>query len=813
MRVGHSNDGVLSCVGLRRVGCFENAVDTTRVSHGLTVLQAPGLGPSAPPLGVLSARANALPSSDPPQACTGLPVSAAQSAAAFTLSRTLSSKQLVLGPANSGPRVPPLSMPIPEKSTLLFAREATDLSMISSAPAASHRTMDVLKQLERVACDLRESVAAGNAASAASAATPASSEPSAAQVHRALCEELSPRLRQLREHLEAERPVTVFEAFAAQQEEFLRRSSDVQAHLEGLVRELAGEVATLRGSSLACSEEPESPTKELCETEEAKVAEEKDCNGDDGTTRGIALAAGRVCGTSSVKAPQVACKCGSTIESGEQLCRQCGRSRPAAEEKLSTKSIHHKKFWIQTAKKEGQDLLAMLPAFMWKTNTRLVTVLEHHFFADLVGLIIIANAILIGVETNIEATSNNEGPPVIFEKISTVMGLVFVGELSLRILAFRLHFIMGAEKWWNLCDTIIVLCSVFEMMANLVQSVNPPNMTMLRVIRALRFTRVIRVIRLSSFFRELRTMVLSIICSVKPLIWVIVLLSLLIYIFAVILTKGVAVYLHDSADLIAPDDNTKKHQAWTEGVSYAEALEDHYGSVFRSAYTLFKSAFGGGDWSEYFDVVVTAGRIYGALFLVYMTFMLLAVLNIVTGIFVETALSVAHADVDVVIQEEMDCEEGALNGLRFLLQDIDPERKGQITLEQIQDAVSQDPRVQAHFRGLGIVFSEAVSFFDLLDTDDTGKVDAEEFLLGCMKLRGTARSIDIQTLLAENKKLCRLMRRLVRDVEQRLEQKATDTVHAAIADTTKPRQSVKPNSDKPYGRPSLTSDGADADAP
>lgn len=48
---------------------------------------------------------------------------------------------------------------------------------------------------------------------------------------------------------------------------------------------------------------------------------------------------------------------------------------------------------------------------------------------------------------------------------------------------------------------------------------------------------------------------------------------------------------------------------------------------------------------------------------------------------------------------------------------------------------------------LGLDVDDAWSFFKLLDLDDGGDVEIEEFLMGCLRLRGTARAIDIGKII------------------------------------------------------------------
>ena len=53
------------------------------------------------------------------------------------------------------------------------------------------------------------------------------------------------------------------------------------------------------------------------------------------------------------------------------------------------------------------------------------------------------------------------------------------------------------------------------------------------------------------------------------------------------------------------------------------------------------------------------------------------------------------------------------------------------------------PEVREYFESLGLDIWDAWSFFKLLDLDAGGEVEIDEFLMGCLRLRGAARAIDV----------------------------------------------------------------------
>ena len=59
----------------------------------------------------------------------------------------------------------------------------------------------------------------------------------------------------------------------------------------------------------------------------------------------------------------------------------------------------------------------------------------------------------------------------------------------------------------------------------------------------------------------------------------------------------------------------------------------------------------------------------------------------------------------------------------------------------------QDERVKAYFKSLDLDTSEARALFVLLDLEETDEVPIEKFIEGCMRMRGDAKSIDVNMMI------------------------------------------------------------------
>lgn len=180
--------------------------------------------------------------------------------------------------------------------------------------------------------------------------------------------------------------------------------------------------------------------------------------------------------------------------------------------------------------------------------------------------------------------------------------------------------------------------------------------------------------------------------------------------------------------------------------------------------SLLKAAFGGTDWGTYYEMLQLVGSEAAALFLAYITFMLLTVLNVIMGVFVEHTAATVREDRDMAIAEELNDETSSVQALKNLFFAVRQQNQadegpcatpdGIITEKEFGQILKHD-KVRAYFAVLGLEASHAQGLFKLLDTDNSGNVGLEEFIVGCLRLKGEAKAIDVATLMYENKRIIR----------------------------------------------------------
>ncbi|CAL1170534.1 unnamed protein product [Cladocopium goreaui] len=182
-------------------------------------------------------------------------------------------------------------------------------------------------------------------------------------------------------------------------------------------------------------------------------------------------------------------------------------------------------------------------------------------------------------------------------------------------------------------------------------------------------------------------------------------------------------------------------QAKDEGI-LEDFLKLRAGSLLATMHTLFGSITGGFTWIEARDAFDEISIIYGFLFEVYIAFCNFAVLNVMTGVFCQSAIESAEKDHELNLESVQSEKEKYFRAVRRLFTQLDENSDGGITKKEFERAWS-DPVLQTVFDALEISSTDAWDLFRQLDRDGSGEVDVDEFLEGCMMIKGPARSIDV----------------------------------------------------------------------
>lgn len=213
---------------------------------------------------------------------------------------------------------------------------------------------------------------------------------------------------------------------------------------------------------------------------------------------------------------------------------------------------------------------------------RLRAFLDQRWFVNLVLVVILANALILGADTMVSGAAHE-----ILMRIDQVMLGFFVVELLLRIVAHGRKFFRDP---WNLFDLAVVGIAVL-----------PASSEALSALRALRVLRVLRVI---TVVPSLRRVVDGLLRAVPGMGAVGALLVLVIYVAAVIATG-----------------------------LFGEAAPEYFGHLGTSLFTLFQ-AMTGEAWPDIARAVMETQPYAWIFFVLYILVVSFAVLNLFIAVIV-----------------------------------------------------------------------------------------------------------------------------------------------------------------------------------
>jgi hypothetical protein len=383
-----------------------------------------------------------------------------------------------------------------------------------------------------------------------------------------------------------------------------------------------------------------------------------------------------------------------------------------------------------------------------RKKRRMYKIVKSLPFESVSYFAIIANSLFIGVSMQLHMNWVQGSAPVESwpEAVELFFAVFFTLELLCKVLAEDVYVFFGGDWHWNTLDLVLVSASLLQLVFDAALGSETPNLTISRTIRLFRVTRVLRVVKVVQICQSLRVMIFSIFKSLDALGWVLVVLIFFKYIFAMIFMHGTISYfelhLDDGGDTLSLEEN----QYWEDSQDHMNYMKCSWSTVYRALLTLFESITGGRDWGEVFYSLEKISPVYGICFLVYIYFMVFLVLNVVIGTVVDVTSSVAARDRDRLVDDEMKNLKDYADNIKTFFMQADSDGSGQLSWEEFK-AHLEDNRVKAYFQTLDLDIRKAHTLFKLLDRNDSGGVGIEEFLDGCLRLRGQAKSLDINLVI------------------------------------------------------------------
>lgn len=228
---------------------------------------------------------------------------------------------------------------------------------------------------------------------------------------------------------------------------------------------------------------------------------------------------------------------------------------------------------------------------------RLQAFLEHKNFTGFITVLILLNAVTLGLETDDALMAAYGG---LLRLIDQAILAIFVLELALKLIAYRLRFF---RVGWNWFDLVIIGISLI------------PATGALSVLRALR---IFRVLRLLSVVPSMRRVISALFRAIPGMASIMSVLLVIYYVAAVLATH-------------------------TFGHSNDETLEALFGSVGASMFTLFQLMTLEGWRTDVADPTIAIYPWAWIFFVVFIVVTSFAVLNLFIGVIVD-AMNIIHEE-------------------------------------------------------------------------------------------------------------------------------------------------------------------------
>eukprot|EP00929_Paragymnodinium_shiwhaense_P001757 TRINITY_DN101990_c0_g1_i1.p1 TRINITY_DN101990_c0_g1~~TRINITY_DN101990_c0_g1_i1.p1 ORF type:complete len:654 (+),score=130.26 TRINITY_DN101990_c0_g1_i1:100-2061(+) len=348
----------------------------------------------------------------------------------------------------------------------------------------------------------------------------------------------------------------------------------------------------------------------------------------------------------------------------------------------------------------------------------------------LVTLLVVSNAVLIGMEVDFKARNLGAPLPHSYEVADNCWCALFMGELITKLWALGWAFFHESVLRWNLFDCFVncsqLLCRTLVAVGGLHRDSDiMESMSFLRIVRLLRLLRIIRVVRLLHVIVELRSMIVTIIASLRSLFWGLLLIFGMIFVISIFILQTVT------------DQRVRNGEAILDD----EATDRFFSSLGSLIVSLWASITGGVQWSHMMDPLMHVSPVTGLVFMLYIAFSILALMNVMTGIFVEQAMKTARADeeqfVAVSVAKYFNDKlfgDGASADL--------PEAQRFITWEDFNEHIER-PELQDLFTALNVDPREARSLYQLIDRNQIGMLTGDQLTTGWVRLQGSAKAVDL----------------------------------------------------------------------
>mmetsp|Transcript_54703 Transcript_54703/g.123096 ORF Transcript_54703/g.123096 Transcript_54703/m.123096 type:complete len:502 (-) Transcript_54703:93-1598(-) len=354
---------------------------------------------------------------------------------------------------------------------------------------------------------------------------------------------------------------------------------------------------------------------------------------------------------------------------------------------------------------------------------------ESDSFNMFLGLVIIANAIVIGLETEFGRKH--------FIVLEHIFNSVFVIEMVLRMRAAGCSYF---KEMWNCFDfTLVVLGTLDLWIIPLAMGGADSSMyqfSVMRLLRILRLMRILRVVRLFRMFHHLALIMQAFYKALQIVLLISLLVFILDYACAIVLTQGVG---NQSAE-------------WGDE---KEKIEQWFGSIPRSMQSLLM-IMTLCNWDEIATALtkhLPAPVVYAGL-VFYIMVTSYTMISLITGIISESLITSQQEFKRRKLQSMEEKRKEVAADLREFLYEMHEDEKddfGCIEAEDLKTSVRGDTELLGRLASTNVVINEKgiLSLIDKMSNDGQQRINIDYFVEKLTNLVGVATASSIVDLKYE----------------------------------------------------------------
>lgn len=349
--------------------------------------------------------------------------------------------------------------------------------------------------------------------------------------------------------------------------------------------------------------------------------------------------------------------------------------------------------------------------------------IENLGFQMTIGAVITANAVVIGMETDMRGHGD------LWQRLEDAFLLIFLLELLLKLLVYGiLGFFNSPDRSWNVFDFLIVTLGVTDRVVSHIsrQQKGSGARFFVLLMRTFRLLRLLRIIRIFRLMKQLYLLANSMVDAASAVLWVSVLCLLILYVAAVVVTRLVGqpgLGAHDTPLL-------------------DEFRVEHFGSVPTSMMTLFRlMTFP--DLDQFKPVCDVMPGMTG-FFIGFIILMSFGMVSLLTGVITESLLEKSRHREDERRFDRERARRLLAEDLRRAFQGSSPAGPGVLNRLQFEQCKEEVLRL-CSLHSMRLRPKDLDALFELVD-DGSGNIDAEELLYGMVQLNSEVRPMAVMEL-------------------------------------------------------------------